>query len=83
MTTKTTRKTKKVAPRLVARMMAHYGTIEAARDAYRAARAVCRAVERGGSGMVPWVAMTGQIIPSFACEVFYAGSCDAMDVLPG
>ncbi len=78
---KTTKK-KKIARWLVALMTSHYGTIEAAREAYRVARDMVLADDPIHSSLVAWVGPTGRINVVQACEVQYAGSPDAPYVLP-
>jgi hypothetical protein len=81
-TTTTSKTTKKVADRLINRMVGFYGTIEAARKAYVAARQTCRNQDKMRGGLVLWVSGSGRIVPSQSSEIFYSGSADAYDVLP-
>ena len=68
--------TTKVSPKLVDMMVGAYGSIEAARNAYRSAK------ESLGSDHVLMVMTNGKIAKAHAAEVFYKGSPDAPFVLP-
>ncbi len=79
MTTATKRP--KVSARLVKLMTAHYGTIEAARDAYRVARDEVRAAGRM-AGLCLWVTWEGRITVESVSSVSYSGSVDGYNILP-
>lgn len=69
--------TRKTNPILVAQMTAFYGSIEAARMAYREAKGKCRETR----GEVLWVTPSGRIGITCAGDVQYVGSADAHRVL--
>jgi hypothetical protein len=71
----------KVNPVVVEAMARFYGTIEAAREAYRARK---RELDGTGRlrGMCLWVSGSGEITLKSAGDVQYTGSADAYRVLP-
>ena len=80
--------TPKVSKRLVNMMVRFYGSIEAARDAYKTVNAEVKAhnedktevIKHGGK--VIWVTTSGMIASAYGSEIFYDRSPDAYFVLP-
>ena len=75
-----------VSPTLVAKMTKRYGTLDAARDAYREVRAAVRSHNASPAGLlggkVVWVASDGSLLGKYASEIFYDRSPDAPFALP-
>lgn len=69
----------KVSVNLVRMMVRYYGSIEQAREAYRAAKAT---LKQGYVLMVATGSISGKIVQVGAAEVFYDRSPDAPFVLP-
>jgi len=75
-----------VNPTLVNLMAKFYGSVEAARNAYRVVRNEVKAHNDSPKAMlggkVVWVTTAGQIVSTYAAAVFYDRSPDAAFVLP-
>ena len=72
-----------VAEWMIRLMTNRYGSIEAAREAYKVVRAETRAAKSNRGQTVIWVAPSGKIMAVSSNEVSYSGSIDAYSVLPG